>query len=103
MHHIGLGKAHAGQPVRMLIHDLHVTVINRDTGEILRELVIDPDKNYQPRGLPPGPNKGTPRKGGMKKGYRYPKKYECPGTSDKGVPGLHNVAGAGFEPATSGL
>ncbi len=74
MHHIGLGKAHAGQPVRMLIHDLHVTVINRDTGEILRELVIDPDKNYQPRGLPPGPNKGTPRKGGMKKGYRYPKK-----------------------------
>lgn len=71
MHHIGLGTEHAGQPVRMLIHDLDVTVINRDTGEILRELVIDPNKNYQPRGLPPGPKKGTPRRGGMKKGYRY--------------------------------
>lgn len=71
MHHIGLGKEHAGQPVRMLIHDLHVTVINRETGEILRELTINPDVNYQPRGLPPGPKKGTPRRGGMKKGYRY--------------------------------
>lgn len=71
MHHIGLGTEHTGQPVRMLIHDLDVTVINRDTGEILRELVIDPNKNYQPRGLPPGPKKGTPRRGGIKKGYRY--------------------------------
>ncbi len=71
MHHIGLGKEHAGQPVRMLIHDLHVTVINRATGEILRELTINPDVNHQPRGLPPGPKKGSPRQGGMKKGYRY--------------------------------
>ncbi len=55
----------------MLIHDLHVTVINRDTGEILRELVIDPDKNSQPRGLKPGPKKGSPRQGGIQKGYKY--------------------------------
>ncbi len=74
MHHIGLGKEHAGQPVRMLIHDLHILVVHRDTGEILRELILDPDKNHQPRRLPPGPKKGTPRKGGMKKGYRYPQK-----------------------------
>ena len=53
LHHIGLGTEHAGTHVRMLIHDLHVTVINRDTGEILRELVLNPDKNNQPRGLPP--------------------------------------------------
>jgi transposase InsO family protein len=74
MHHIGLSTEHAGKTVRMLIHDLHVIVIDRDTGEILRELTIDPDRNYQPRGLKPGPKKGTPRQGGMKKGYRYPKK-----------------------------
>ena len=57
----------------MLIHDLDITVINRDTGEILRELVLDPDKDNQPLGPKPGP-RSTPRQGGMQKGYRYPKK-----------------------------
>ena len=71
MHHIGLGTEHIGTPVRMLIHNLNVIVINRDTGEILRELVLDPNKDSQPRGLKPGPKKGSPRQGGMKKGYRY--------------------------------
>lgn len=72
MHHIGLGAEHAGTKVRMLIHNLHVIIIDRDTGEILRELHLDPDKDSQPRGLKPGPRKGTPRTGGMAKGYRYP-------------------------------
>lgn len=62
MHHIGLGKEHAGQPVRMLIHDLHILVVHRDTGEILRELILDPDKNHQPRGLPQDPRKEHPAK-----------------------------------------
>ena len=72
MHHIKLGIPQAGTPVRMLIHDLHVIVINRDTGEILRELTINPDKDSQPRGLKPGPRPGH-RKGGMPKGYKFPK------------------------------
>lgn len=71
MHHIGMGVALAGTPVRMLIHDLHVIVIDRDTGEILRELHIDPDKDSQPRGVKPGPKKGSPRQGGIQKGYKY--------------------------------
>lgn len=74
MHHIGLSTEHAGKTVRMLIHDLDVIIIDRNTGEILRELTINPDRDYQPRGLKPGPKKGTPRQGGMKKGHRYPKK-----------------------------
>ncbi|MEI2730060.1 MAG: hypothetical protein V9E85_13240 [Candidatus Nanopelagicales bacterium] len=57
----------------MLIHDLHVLVINRDTGEIIRELTINPDKDSQPRGVKPGPRPGH-RKGGMPKGYKFPKK-----------------------------
>ena len=73
MHHIKLGMEHAGTHVRMLIHDLHVTVINRDTGEILRELTINPTKDSQPRGVKPGPRPGH-RKGGMPKGYKFPKK-----------------------------
>jgi len=72
MHHIGLGNHLAGTPVRLLIHDRHVIVVDPATGEILRELTIDPDRDYQPRGLPPGPKKGTPRQGGMQPGYRYP-------------------------------
>jgi hypothetical protein len=72
LHHIGLGTHLAGTRVRLLIHDLHILVVDHDTGEILRELTLDPDRDYQPRGLPPGPKKGTPRQGGMNKGYRYP-------------------------------
>ena len=68
MHHIGIGKEHAGTHIRMLIHDLHVIIINRDTGEILRELDINPDQDSQPRGIKPGPKKGTPRRGGIQKG-----------------------------------
>jgi hypothetical protein len=59
----------------MLIHDLDVIVIDKTTGEILRELTINPDTDSQPRGLKPGPRKGTPRQGGVQKGYkRKPKK-----------------------------
>jgi transposase InsO family protein len=74
MHHIGIGTEHASTNIRMLIHDLNVIVINRDTGEILRELTINPDRDSQPRGTKPGPKPGSPRQVGMKKGYRYPKK-----------------------------
>ena len=67
LHHIGLGTQHAGTPVRILIHDLHVTVVNADTGEIMRDFTLDPDRNYQPRGLKPGPPKGSPQRGGRRK------------------------------------
>jgi hypothetical protein len=46
----------------MLVHDLHIRVISAATGELLRELTLDPDRNYQPTGRPPGPPPGTPRK-----------------------------------------
>jgi transposase InsO family protein len=72
LHHIQLGTALSGTPVRMLIHDLDVTIINRDTAEIIRELTINPDKDSQPRGLKPGPKPGN-KKGGMPKGYKFKK------------------------------
>jgi transposase InsO family protein len=58
LHHIGVGRTHARTPVILLIHDLHVRVINAATGELLRELIIDPRRDYQSRGLPPGPPPG---------------------------------------------
>lgn len=50
LHHIGIGRTHARTHVLMLIQDLHIRVINQTTGELLRELVLDPTRDYQPRG-----------------------------------------------------
>ncbi|MFC7497025.1 MULTISPECIES: IS481 family transposase [unclassified Nocardioides] len=49
LRHIGIGRTHARTHVILLIHDLDVRVINAVTGELLRELTIDPGKDYQPR------------------------------------------------------
>lgn len=55
MHHIVMGIENARTPVLKLVDDLHVRVVNAATGELLRELVIDPHRDYQPLGRPPGP------------------------------------------------
>lgn len=60
LHHIGLGRLLAGTRVTLLIDDLHIRVIDRDTGELLRELTLDPTRDFQPRGVPPGPPKKEP-------------------------------------------
>jgi transposase InsO family protein len=62
LYHIGIGRTHARTRVLMLVHDLHIRVINAATGELLRDLTLNPDRNYQPTGRPPGPPPGTPRK-----------------------------------------
>lgn len=67
LHHIGLGYEHNGRVVRILVHDLHITVIHADTGEIIRDLALDPDRDYQPLGRKPGPVKGLPQRGGRKR------------------------------------
>jgi transposase InsO family protein len=60
--HIGVGRPHAGTRVLLLVQDLHIRVINAATGELLRELVLDPTRNYQPTGRPSSrPKKKTPR------------------------------------------
>lgn len=61
LHHIGIGRTHARTPVHLLITDLHIRVINAATGELLRELTLDPTKDYQPTGQPPGPKPKRPR------------------------------------------
>jgi hypothetical protein len=46
VHHVGVGRAHAGTRNLILAHDRHVRIINRDTGDLLGDLVL------APRGLP---------------------------------------------------
>jgi len=67
LHHIGIGYQHNGTLVHVLIHDLHITIVDSQTGEILRDLTLDTSRDYQPRGVKPGPAKGTPQRGGRKK------------------------------------
>jgi transposase InsO family protein len=55
LRHIGIGRTYAGTYVLLLVHDLHVRVINAATGQLLRQLTIDPRRDYQPTGRPPGP------------------------------------------------
>ncbi|MCU1602616.1 MAG: transposase [Frankiales bacterium] len=52
LRHIGVGRTYARTGVILLVQDLHVTVVHAITGEILRDLIIDPRKDYQPRTHP---------------------------------------------------
>ncbi|WP_370581749.1 integrase core domain-containing protein [Mycolicibacterium sp. BK556] len=60
LHHISIGRTHARTRVLMLVQDLHVRIINAATGELIRELTIDPTRDYQPRGVPCGRPKKKP-------------------------------------------
>ena len=49
LHHIGVGHAHKGKRVILLVDDLDVRVVSTD-GELLRRLTLDPSRDYQPQG-----------------------------------------------------
>ena len=85
LYHIGIGRAHAGTRVLLLVQDLHIRVINADTGELIRELVLNPDKRYQATGRPSGWPKKTPR---PLRGFAV-SSMSCD---------ITGVAGVGFEP-----
>ncbi len=57
LYHLGIGRIHAGTRVLVLVQDLHIRIINATTGELLRELTLDPTRNYQPTGAPKGPTR----------------------------------------------
>jgi transposase InsO family protein len=48
LHHIGVGHAHKGKRVILLVHGLDVRVVSLD-GELLRHLTLDPSRDYQPQ------------------------------------------------------
>jgi transposase InsO family protein len=51
LHHIGLSKHLRGTKVTVLIDDRDIRVLNRDTGQLIRKLILDPTRDYQPRGV----------------------------------------------------
>jgi transposase InsO family protein len=48
LHHIGLGRRHAGKTVLLLVHDRHVRIITT-SGQLLRDFQLNPDRDYQPQ------------------------------------------------------
>lgn len=57
LYSIGIGRTHTGTHVLVLIQDRDIRIINAATGELLRELILDPSKRYQGTGRPPGPQR----------------------------------------------
>lgn len=49
LHHIGMGRAHRGTRVILLVAGRDIRVLNGQ-GALLRELTLDPSRDYQPRG-----------------------------------------------------
>jgi transposase InsO family protein len=47
LYKVGIGRAHKGRAVKLLIADQSIRVIDLD-GELIRELTLDPSRNYQP-------------------------------------------------------
>lgn len=52
LHHIGIGRARKHTPVTLLVNGTHIRVIDHTTGELLRQLHLDPNRDYQPRHKP---------------------------------------------------
>jgi transposase InsO family protein len=49
LHHIGIGRTYARTHIIMLIDDLDIRIVNPATGELIRHLTLDPNRNYQPQ------------------------------------------------------
>jgi transposase InsO family protein len=60
LYSIGIGRTHSRTRVIVLVHDLDIRIIHAATGEVLRQLTLDPTRRYQPTGQPPGRKKQEP-------------------------------------------
>ena len=47
LYKIGVGRAHKGRPIKLLITDQQIRIIDLQ-GQLIRELTLDPTHNYQP-------------------------------------------------------
>jgi transposase InsO family protein len=47
LHHIGIGRRWSGTKVLILARDLELRIITQDDGQLIRQLTLDPTRNYQ--------------------------------------------------------
>ena len=55
LYSIGIGRTHARTHVIVLVQDRNIRIINAATGQLLRELTLDPTPRDPRTGRPPGP------------------------------------------------
>jgi hypothetical protein len=55
-----VGRAYAGTSVQLIIQGLNIGITSAATGDFLRELTLDPNRDYQPTGPPRGPSRKPP-------------------------------------------
>lgn len=48
LHHIAIGRAHKHRPIKLLIADRNIRIIDPNTGQLIRELTLNPNRDYQP-------------------------------------------------------
>jgi hypothetical protein len=48
LHHVGMGRVHRGKRIIVLVAGLNVRVLT-EGGELLRDLTLDPRRDYQRR------------------------------------------------------
>ncbi len=49
LHHIGIGRRHAHRTVAILVAGRDIRILD-DTGQLIRQLTLDPTRDYQPQG-----------------------------------------------------
>lgn len=49
LYSIGIGRHHDGTTVKALVNGLDIVIIDATTGELLRQLTLDPTRKYQPQ------------------------------------------------------
>ncbi|GAB3652033.1 integrase core domain-containing protein [Glycomyces tarimensis] len=52
---IGIGRTYERTRVVLIVHGLEIRVVHAATGELIRALTLDPDRDYQPTDQPKGP------------------------------------------------
>jgi hypothetical protein len=55
LHHIGVGRTYTGTRVLILVQDLHITIVNAATGELLRQLTLRSHQGLPAHLRPQGP------------------------------------------------
>jgi transposase InsO family protein len=48
LHHIGIARAHKNRPIKLLIADRDIHIIDPNTGQLIRKLTLNPNHDYQP-------------------------------------------------------
>jgi transposase InsO family protein len=48
LHHIAIGRAHKGRTIKLLIANRDIRILDPNTGELIRQLTLNPNRDYQP-------------------------------------------------------